>query len=1265
MGIYRLSSLIIYFFLEAYLALSSEIRQSKDQSFSALTSLIVALNPALSKFISQKFVFIPISISTTKPTLLYSESFFSVSLQTANDYFIFQFLSISSNEFRLKEPPLLKYRYPKPFILDIYFLPIKTGIRTAYFFVVTEQEVFIYYIQGYVEKPKFGFESITVEYDLGDTGIGVLKIENFFNETLWVEVGKTLTGGGLMMWQTSIEDSKYVEFKEHAITLPPLSITEIPVVESRISTPGEYLTTFLLQMDKISFYIPINIKVIDSKLSCPLNLHLGLLTIEKEFYSFGITCKVLNHENVTLDSWSINGSETFKPAFSQIDDLIFIGSIFIITKNEGNFNRKMVLETNFGPVPILFSYIVVFNVAFISSDDVKIQKPYNSSVDLCFQNKLNHDIWIDKFESLNTELTISNYDKIVTPQGFGCFSGRIRNDRSHNLYIKASSTIGDIILPLHIIDPLPVFLLKTSNKIKEILGPLDLGTIGYGVSINKTFCIKNPYKFPITIYSIYPISTITLKFYKAHTINPSEILDIPLQVKPEFSIFNPIKIQTSIGNFSLTVHMAAIPGNCKAKNTQIIDLMPQILIEEPIIAINTFQVPVKILSLNTHSEVFTITRLIDEIPANKQIVIGKVSALINRQEKPQVDFKKSLTYRDIKMWNLHTNSYEEAFVTTELVLSTNIGGYTKSSIFATVIKPKLSFFLQSQTSTCEIFSICPFNIWVKNPLDISLAIQVQVAPDNFSKTLTNLDCHSSKHESSDDEFENLSYEHIGSISQECLTSSNEEISIVKQANDRKLGLSSKGIKSLSLYEKIRKLFSVTSNEKVDKENLCEGGCEDCNGHCERQSLYINDKIYAVLPAHSSKILGPVYFNPTILSQQVYPLIIRNNFTYIEIFSLSMNIEFNQLAVMKRSVYYYSPLGYFLYKNYVHKPLKKEYFLLQTSSKMLEDYKELHVDISAEELSRFYISNSSILSPVFYRTFDLQNVGSLDVEVKSLLLENQLCSCNGFSVNPCDKNFLLKPSEHITIEISYSLAEMAKSNNLYIKTDSKTLIFPIQVMHNDLTYLNCYIYKYTKELYGVIFSIICALILTTFNYHFSCKSSKPKPKSKSSKDHCQFIYQQYFYKKYSQPIFLNKTYENPHTSTQKNIENPSSPTPPIVQNMTSQDIAMDQSSKTKKKQKIKRRLTTIMQSTEDRMVMKKKMQIQPDVIANNKLLIGKMVKNNEFSHSSSLTENGEREVKREDDFYIDYYKTSNLMFAGYSDRESCSLAELTQDSEPCS
>ncbi|OMJ95819.1 hypothetical protein SteCoe_715 [Stentor coeruleus] len=1257
MGIYRLSSLIIYFFLEAYLALSSEIRQSKDQNFSALTSLILALNPALSKFISQKLVFVPVSISPTKPTLLYSESYVSVSLQTANDYFIFQFLSISSNEFRLKEPPLLYYKYPKPYVLDIYFLPNKTGIRTAYFFVVTEQEVFVYYMQGIVEMPKFGFEEIVVEYGFGDCGIGVLKIENFCNESLEVGVKKTFPSADSKMWQTAIEYSKYIELKENNITLTPLSITEIPIIESLISIPGEYSTTLLLLMDSISFYIPINIKVIDSKINCPSNLHLGLLTVETEFYSFSITCKVLSNEIVTLNSWSINGPEIFKPGFSQIDNLIFIGNIFIIPKNEGNFIRKLVLETNFGPVSIMFSYIVAFNAVFISSDDMKIQKPHNSSVNLCFQNKLNHDIWIDKFESLNTELTISNYDKIAIPQGLGCFSGKIRNDRSHNLYIKASTSIGDIILPLHILDPIPIFLLKTSHKLKKILGPLDLGVIGYGVPLNKTLCIKNPYKFPITIYTIHLISIITTKFYKSHTINPSEILDIPLQIKPEFSIFNPIKIQTSIGNFSLTVHMSAIPGSCKAKNTQVIDLMPQIPIEEPIIVINSFQVPVKILSFKTNSEVFTITRLVDEIPANKQIVIGKLIALIDRPEKPRIDFKKSLTYRDIKMWNLYTNSYNEAFVTTDIILHTNVGGYTKSSAFANVIKPQLPFFLQSQTSTCEIFSICPINIWVKNPLNIPLAIQIQVAPDNFSKTLENLDCHNTKHEASDDEFENLSYEYIGSISQECLTTSNEEVLIVKKANERKLDLSLKSIKTLGLYDKLKVFFIETINEKNDKQNICGSNCEDCIGYCDKQSLYINDRIYTIIPAQSSKILGPVYFNPTSLGQ-VYPLIIRNNYTYLEMFTLNMNIDFNQLAVMKRSIYYYSPLGYFLYKNHVHKTLKKEYFLSQISSKLIEEYIELHVDISAEEMSRFYIENSSMLSPVFYRTFDLQNIGSRDIEINSILLENQYCS-----ISPCGNDFLLKPSEYFTIEISYSLAEMAKSSYLYIKTDSKTLIFPIEVMHNDLTYLNCYIYKYTKELYGAAFSTICALILTTFNHHYTHKSFKLK--SKSSKDYCLFIYQQYFYKKYSQPIFLNKQQNNSFMPTQKNIENLLTPTPPIVQNIISHDNPIDQNLKIKKKQKIKRRLTTIVQSTEDRIVMKKKIQTQPDIIANNKLLMGKVVNNIELSHSTSLTENGEREIHSDDDFYIDYYKTSNLMFAGYSSHESCSLAELTQDSEPCS
>lgn len=1303
MGVHRLLSLMIYLALEVLVVVSKDNLPYEQQKFTSLASFLVALDPTLSKFITRQMIFIQVPITPSKPTLLYSESHLTVHLETAHEFFIFHLVSISSNEFQVKETPLLHHKYSKPYSLDIYFMPVKIGIRTAYMFVVTDKEFYIYYLKGIAEMPELVAKELLIEYTSGTIGTGILELENLSEERLTVyfeNVSAFDKRKSTKTQQKTMISNKQLELKTKMITIEQQTTAKVYAVESTLQYPGDYYSTLELRVNEVRFKIPIHIKVAEYGLSCPNSIDLGILPLENELFSFTLTCVVLTNEPIYLESWSINGPEILKAMFLKADSVLLVGHLLVTSFSEGTFPRTLLLKTNFGTVSISFSYLVIFSIISLDPKDIQIHKPYSSSFNLCFVNRLRHEIWIDNFQALSSELGIIAEDKIAGSNDRGCFSGMVRNDKSPNLSVKAQTNIGNIIFPLHLIDSIPIFLIKKSDQFSEILGPVDFGVIGHGVAFNKTLGIRNPYKFPVTVYSVHTVPTVTVKFSSAMIINSQGILELALNIKPEFSLFNPMKITTSIGNFTLTIHMSVVPGSFKVKSIQFSELMPRVHKEDSVIVVNTYSVPVKISSLIVHGEHFSITQIADEVPPGKQLAVGKITAFVPKHEKNRVDFKKSLTYGDMKIWNSYINSYEESYVSGEVFVMTNVGGLAKNSVFGTVKKPALPIRMQSKLSICQISTICPFYILVHNPLESPLAVHVVVTPDLFSKSLKNYECHKKKTEIVDDEFENLSAEHSDSQSQECLFTNTEEIFAVKIANEKKIDLNpaTRGPKGL-LEKVINVIFDDNGRTSNDKNCCCDTECDECDSICKNpQTLYINDKILTVIPPQTKKLLGPIFFNPKNLNYQNHMLIVRNNYTTLEMFPVTMNIGHSRLAITRKSSYYYSQLGYNLHRNSINKedtdtnPRKKQKLYYR-------EYSELQIEISPEDLNRFFLSDSSLLSPILFRTFELHNVGNIDMVIKNIFLDGEYCNAYGYKVTPCNIEFLIKPSDYINIEITYFLAQARTNdvNSLHILTESDTFIFPIEVITIDHTNINNYIYSWAEELYGIIISSVCALIITTLNYHFSQRSLRYK--AKSSKDETQFILQQYFCKTYSQPILFTSQPEIvvvPNIQTQEIAQKITTPILEIPKNEeTIEDVVV----KIKKRQKIKRRLLNVVQSSEAAKKLKKKSQAQPEVIATNKLLVGKEKSKNivlasiktieklkkaknlkkysilnifytgktqealDLSHSNSLTENGERDIQSDDDFYIDCYKTSNLLFAGYNDRESFSLAELTQDSDP--
>jgi hypothetical protein len=108
-------------------------------------------------------------------------------------------------------------------------------------------------------------------------------------------------------------------------------------------------------------------------------------------------------------------------------------------------------------------------------------------------------------------------------------------------------------------------------------------------------------------------------------------------------------------------------------------------------------------------------------------------------------------------------------------------------------------------------------------------------------------------------------------------------------------------------------------------------------------------------------------------------------------------------------------------------------------------------------------------------------------------------------------------------------------------------------------------------------------------------------------------------------------------------------------------------KIRKNFKVSKNLTNVVQASE---YEKKQTRVMPEVIATNKFLMDKNKKSKRIKHFNSMVEEKDKSEfqdieadQDEDDFFIDAYKNTNRLFAACVERESYSLAELTQDSDP--
>lgn len=1210
MGMCFLLYLMAYLAINLFIVLSSEVPISENENLRALTSLLLALDSSLSKFITYP-KFIRISLTPTNPTQLYSQSNITIQLDNPSGYLFFTYVSLQSSEFYLQEPPSLHSQYFAPYTLSVVFSPSSIGVRTAYLVIKTQDEFLVYYLQGVSEENKYKMKPVSMKYQ-GEI-YGKLKLTNPEDIELTAQVRKSEG------FEPGVLDLNLKAYK-----VSNSGNTELLLFKIKKKGFGKLTGKIWVTVNNQLFFVPINGSRKTHKIDCGGDIDLGILTFTKQVYKFDIKCEkdpsfLFNFSSIstsTQNAWVVpnkipNQSENF-----------VLGSLFVHVIEPGMHSELIKVNCENETFVISFKYLVNIDILQTDLNDLYFAQSVETTHKLCFKNFLNHEIWIREF-SVSSELILVEPESFfISSEESMCLEMKMKDLYTGSFTLNMESNIGKLVFPIYSIEPYVTFWIYKDKRLKQLYGLLDFGNLGTQIYSERKIVIKNPTHFSITIYTIQAFPNISIQ-YSPNTIVPSQgQYEFTVSIKSDSPVYAPLKIATSIGLFYFTIYSNILSGSVKVKNIVVSDLYPKSHKIENIVMVNYFPVPVKIFSITAYGENLSTSKEIIEAPANGNQVIGRITASVKLHEKTNVDFKKSITYGDIKRWNL-VNQYEEGEKTYEIKILTDLVGEIKATVVMQVKKPTVFIKQLAKGSNCLLKSFCTVSFLVTNPLDIPIRSQLFAVPDNFSLASQKLDCASEKkfQDFFDEEFENLAPEQNSATCDKSLFSDHDEIKAVKSANDQKVILNKK-LEFLSFTEKLiwflTKTLQLTEPQSMaDQEKPLKPS----------QSLYINDPINFTLPPFGSKLIGPLLFHPQSMLSSIFPIILKNNYTILEQSNVHINIKNKKLSITKKTNYNFNDRSYSQYR-----------------SSLIKESQKLQFDLNPEEISKFFISPQTIYSPIIFKTFDLQNIGNVDIEIKGVFFDGNICKSQGYQVYNCGEEVLLKPGEVYPIEISYKLVESWSNNyfKLIVLTDDEDFHFVIDTFIVEGLNINNFLYIWAEIYYLFNVTFVLALFLTTIRQ--SCRKKKKSFEIKTSKDASISVYQQYFCKKYSQPIMF--------TTHEEIIQVPEPVIPVHLNEPISKPVK-----KIRKNFKNNKNFTNVIQASE---LEKKPTRKMPEVFATNKFLIEKS-KNRKLAHSHSLSEDKSEVV--EEDFFIDAYKNTNQLFAGYVDRESYSLAELTQDSDP--
>ena len=1218
MGLYRL------FLLLASLTVV-QIRSRSDSSpysskdLQLLKSFLQSKDPRLSEIPLKSPAFFNIGIP---PSEVFTRSTYSFSVPVLSQSLVFTYISLDSSAFSLKQLPKLNFKYTSPISLEIIFSPSLPKLYSDYLLICTSTEFLIYLLEGSGKDSPYMLSPVSIDYFQGSYGVAEVRVFNPFSVPLQVALKS---------------ESKDIHI-EKGTSVHGGTEGEMGTVRSFYVSQGEYFSSIEAVIRDVRYYLPVHVIVRNHGLEVPRKVSLGIVTGKMEcpveIWGKNTDRSAVQIVRVQSSSRRLQVSQSSKKVPGHSEQCVAL--LYFTPGPEGHFSAQIEVKTKDHIYVIEFTASVMYSVLELSNPWLTFNPHASVSYSLQFTNRLPHPIYIYEISSTSPSLVLGLLPDFPSRSAVSLQAQLSFTNRSSQ-FLQIESSIGLLRVPLAIEEPALGFARNYKTHYADIYGPVDLGHAAYESTVKLELALRNPNNFEVVIEMIESIHGSKMEMPNTNTVPPLSTINFAVAFKVERNVFNPVIFHTSIGSFAVTICLTAVSGFGKVKSIYFNDVVPGILKEQLIYFTNSFHVPVKILGISSKAEMLSFETMKDVVLADREQVIGKVKINYSRKEKLQMDWGKYLTYADARAWNQLQHSWEEGEKVGELVVSTDIAGDLNVSVFIGFKKPHLHIETWPKFDFCSTAQICTGFLKINNPLNVPIVVQLLVAPDSAMAELKKYDCFRpyKTHDFVDDEFENVNPSLEAAASRkECMVRSSEEITAIKVATERKpRKFRKEPDRDLGIIEKFWQsaLWPLETSGKAVQLRGPQDVWEI------NQEFFIGGKNLAIIPPKSTKVMGPISFQPNTPGLHNLSLILRNNYTVIEAVTIQAEAGQAKLGFTKRNIYYLLGKEYILQRGSVRKELHK-----------------LNIDVSSEEVNRFKVGKHMMLSPVFIRGFELQNIGSVDVEVYGMVLEGYVCELDGYILHGCHKEFLLKPQEHSNIQISYapSLAVRNHSVQLWVLTNIGALPFIVESKLPDDFNYDIFLCVWGEE--TLLFSIATSLALLALLFKYDYLHISVRFRAKSSREFSDIPVGRYFLRKYSQPMFL---------AQQENTV----PSPEIIivrETVSNIDISeVVQPVKNRKKVKIRRNLANaIVQKAEGSKNSKNLVQL-PEVIANNKLLIEKKIRRNKADEPAPTPKEITKSTEPDEDFYIDSYKMHNVLFGGISDRESCGLGELTQDSDP--
>ena len=958
------------------------------KDYSVILSYLSNQSPELSNLTHSHIELTQIEYPVT--VLQFSSSIHLIEFSPPSSEYKIRHLSLISIDFSLEHKPVLNYTYKRPILLEIEFRPQSLGIKSGYLAISASGSLFIYHLIGTCLDSGFNIPVIHIYHEKSSYGVSELSIFNPFDKPIE---------------RVDIRSKhKKISIEKTRSYLPPHKTQEIGIIRSYFNYPGDFKTFIEVFIGDFEFYVPVYVKVHSQVLDIIKKLDFGIVTFNNSILNEDIFARSFSANHIKITS-VISLSKYFTVKFNPKNVPALIEKFPICTVKfhgvrEGNFVGKVEITTTQKVYIVECFAIVNFEFIYLPQAPLVL----NPSGQVSYMTEIRNSLGVNLvFEQFNSETR----EVLVYPKERNIVEVVLESCKRKEYRLTSKTSLGKIYFTVSLKEPSLKLHKSIRNQFSEIKGPVVLGP--YSRNSNHTFnlVIENINQFPVTVSKLSSPSKFSYSFQENFKIQASGQMTIKVFIHVLQSINDKIKISTSIGDYFVHISYEMVKGNSKVRALYFSNVMPLKMNEGYIHMINDYPVPIEVLSISSNYADIQFDIVSSTVPSQKEIIISKASFITPLEATQNINFDQFITYGEIFSWK-HEKSlcrgFQEIF---EVFIETDLIGLTKIPVIISYSDPQFPIHVPVNHQICQAKDTCEFFVTIENPFPFPVVFQLIANSQSLQDEIDNFDCSSQEagNFKQDKSGSNDDYDFNDKVYRKCQDMMTKEVEI-NAVDDRMLYENIR--EDIDLIGKIAKFLGRGQNQKYSNLH------KEQKTIMQRNSIISTIKTEKIVQSGQKVIISPILFSAKETGDYNLPFIIRNNFTIFQNFDFHVKVTGPKFAIMKRINYIFTGKTYTIHKQSIKKEQQKLLF-----------------HVVSEEFQGFYETSTHMMSPTFIRVFEIHNMGDNDLEIEKIVFENGDCSYFGFFIDNCQTPIVLKPAEVYNMKIRYNPGLFIFNGNMEI------------------------------------------------------------------------------------------------------------------------------------------------------------------------------------------------------------------------------------------